>query len=235
MYDPVETDASFLYLERLVKDLGDGFVIIGGWAVHLLVRDSFRRATGREYLRSRDIDVVISAESKYVDRFKKGIQKMGFAPGGLPFRYQLVLDRETGKVLDEKAARKKDTFDLLHIDLDVFSVKKVDLATWVMNDLGPIIKNKVIIGSIPVARAAQVLKMKMMSIGSRENTDKREKDACDIYALLFHSDLGLPAEIAKEEIVRIADDYSAIISETLFEDPGQAGLIRRKLEDLAEK
>lgn len=232
LYDPVETDASFDHLVRIAKKLGDGLAVVGGWAVHLLVRDSFRRATGLDYLRSRDIDVVISTDNRYVARFKAGIERMGFAPGGLPFRYQLVLDRETRRVLDERSAKKRHTFDLLHIDLDVLSSKKVGMATWVMKDLRGALDRKVIVDGIPVARADRVLRMKLASIGMRENADKKEKDACDIYALLFYSELKPSIEIPAVQLFQFAEGYSTIIAETLFNDGGQAGIIRRNLDRL---
>jgi len=234
LYDPVETDASFDHLVKIACKFGDGLAVVGGWAVHLLVRDPFRRATGLDYLRSRDIDVVISTDSKYVTRFEAGIERMGFVPGGLPFRYQLVLDRETRKALDDKTARKRQVFDLLHIDLDVLSAKKVGMATWVMKDLGGVLDKKLIVDGIPVARADRVLRMKLASIGMRENADKKEKDACDIYALLFYSDLKPTVDIPAVQLSLLADGYSTIIAETLFNDGGQAGIIRRNLERLLE-
>jgi hypothetical protein len=157
---------------------------------------------------------------------------MGFAPGGLPFRYQLVLDRETRRVLDERSAKKRHTFDLLHIDLDVLSSKKVGMATWVMKDLRGALDRKVIVDGIPVARADRVLRMKLASIGMRENADKKEKDACDIYALLFYSELKPSIEIPAVQLSQFAEGYSTIIAETLFNDGGQAGIIRRNLDRL---
>lgn len=232
MYDPLETDTSYRYLLSLVEELGEGLVLIGGWAVYLHVNDRFRPAIGHEYLKSRDIDVIISSEPSYVKKFYTKIYEMDFVLGSLPFRYQLILDRDSMKALNEDIAKKKDTFDLLYIYLDVFTSSKVEMGTWVIEGAEKVFENKVVKGTVPMASAEDVLNLKLMSFVARDNIEKREKDACDLYALLFYSSLPSGNLPQKETLSHLADEFSEHIAWQLFNDRNYAGLVRRNIEGL---
>jgi hypothetical protein len=230
MSDPVETDASLGYLRKLARMFGGRIVVIGGWAVHLLADARYREVTGNEYLRSRDIDLIISAGGAFVTRFHSSIRTLGFVEGGLPFRYQLILDRDTGAPIDEKKAAGMNTHDLVYIFLDVFSSKKIGMGSWIIPDLARALRGRRMMGGIPVAPPGEVLKMKLLSFGERENSEKREKDACDIYALLHYCGLGRKQLPGNPALRAIADNYSEHIAETLFRDRNLGGIVRRNLE-----
>jgi len=232
VYDPVETDASYRYLQTLVSELGDGFAVIGEWAVHLHVDERFRRAIGVGYLRPGDIDVVISSKTAYVTRFKKAISEMGFVKGGLPFRYQLILDRESLEVISEKDAKEKMAYELINIYLDLFSEKKVKLGTWVITMAKDILANSTTIDNIPIASVKDALDMKVVSLKERENIEKKEKDACDIYALLQYSETVQKDVLGNETLLLLANDYSEIIASHLFNDTNYSGIVRRNIEGL---
>ena len=230
MYDPFETDASLRYLVILAKTFGQKIALIGGWAVFYLVNDRYRPATGNEYLRSRDIDLIISPEPKFAGRFASEIRKMGFVEGGLPFRYQLIIDRGTGALLGEKEAAHREPFDLIYIFLDVFSSKKVALGTWVIPELGKAFGGQRLLEGIQVAPPGEVLKMKLRSYGERVDSEKMEKDACDIYALLHYSSLDSMKLPKNPTLHAMAAEHSEYIAEALFHDRNYGGIVRRNIE-----
>ena len=98
MYDPIETDVSYDYMLKLKESLKSlRFAIIGGWGVFLHVKKEYRGAFGKEYLRSRDIDIFI--DSKEEINFLKNIKSLGFIESAYKFRYELVYDREEKKII----------------------------------------------------------------------------------------------------------------------------------------
>jgi len=229
MYDVAETDASRRYIDILVREFGDDIAIVGGWAVFFLVDERYRSATGFEYLRSRDVDLIISPKPAFVERFGAGIRTLGFVEGGLPFRYQLILERDNGSILTEKEAAIRETFDLVYIFLDVFSPRRVPLGAWVIPELDRALRGRRTIDAVPVAPPLEVLKMKLRSFGERENPEKREKDACDIYALLHYSGIDRGKVPADPAFRAIADVHSDAIAEALFRDRNYGGIVRRNL------
>jgi len=111
IYDPLETEASRKVLLELLDELklDENFGLVGGWAVHSLIHENFLRATGREFLRSRDIDVFINCKSDFPRRFARTIKKIGFVPGEYRFRYTLILDRDSMEKLSEDEARRNES------------------------------------------------------------------------------------------------------------------------------
>jgi len=72
MYDPIETDISKKFLVEILNNIeSENFGLVGGWAVYLYVNENFTRATGKEYLKSRDIDVFVKCEDEFLEKFKK--------------------------------------------------------------------------------------------------------------------------------------------------------------------
>ena len=57
LYSATETDTSYKYLQQIVKILDEPICILGGWAVYLTVNTNFKKAEGRNYLGSKDIDL----------------------------------------------------------------------------------------------------------------------------------------------------------------------------------
>jgi hypothetical protein len=60
LYEEFETDTSFRYLKEIVKIFEKTVCIIGGWAVYFTVNEHFKKEHGRNYLGSRDIDLVFT-------------------------------------------------------------------------------------------------------------------------------------------------------------------------------
>src|SRR3989344_950920 len=57
MYPELETETSYKYLKEVIKELHEPICILGGWAVFFHVNKGFKKAQGRDYLGSRDIDL----------------------------------------------------------------------------------------------------------------------------------------------------------------------------------
>jgi len=132
IYDPLETEASKRILLELLDELGSDrrFGLVGGWAVHSLINRSFLEATGREYLRSRDIDVFLDCTGDFPGRFARVLGRMGFVPGEYRFRYTLILDRESMGKLDEKA-REKQPSELIYVYLEVLGYRECEaVGVW---------------------------------------------------------------------------------------------------------
>jgi len=242
LYDPFETDLSLQFLLKLVDNFGcEKFGILGGWATYFITNNVYREATGREYLKSRDIDVFISANPKFVEKFKNSIRKTGFSPGGYPFRYTLLVDRRSKKIITEKNSRSLPLFDLFYVDLDVYSSKKTVLSNWVDKVIEEIFKGKKRIvfvegRRILIPSEELLLQLKINSYTGRGKQYKRLKDACDIYSLLFYSDLKKKWDAIRNKntldaIKKIATSEDvAYIAEYMFGDRYVEGLIRRNFE-----
>ena len=213
MYDSAETDISYEYLLKL-KDKAKSlrWAVIGGWGVFLQAKKEYQKAFGKEYLKSRDIDVFIDAE--YEDAFLKIIKDLGFKESSYKFRYELVYDREEKKIISSERTKEKHIFNLIYVFLDVFSDKKAKkLGSWVFPDLGKAeIEN---IEGFPVLDIKPLIDLKIVSFFEREKLDKELKDACDIYALLIYSgkktELTLNVKKAIDKIISRPDlqDYIA--------------------------
>ncbi len=236
MYDPVETDISQEYLLKLNEKLmGLRFAIIGGWGVFLHVKNEYQRAFGKEYLKSRDIDVFIDA--KYEKDFLGIIKSLGFRESAYYFRYELIYDREEKKIVSSEEAKKRHIFNLIYIFLDVFSNKKTEkLGSWFIADLQRVEIEK--IDSYPVLDIDSLLNLKITSFFEREKLDKELKDACDIHALLFYSGkkfkLNVKIKKAIEKIISRAD-LQNYIAENVLGDSSKAGLVVSVLKKLLEK
>jgi hypothetical protein len=65
LYQPNETKTSKKQLEIVFQRLKDETCLIGGWAVYHLVNSNFKKATGRDYVGSRDIDIGFNIEEEW--------------------------------------------------------------------------------------------------------------------------------------------------------------------------
>lgn len=247
----METEASKRILLELLDELkpGKSFGLVGGWAVHSLVNEDFLRATGREFLRSRDIDVFIDCRGGFPREFARAVKKIGFAPGGYRFRYMLILDRDSMGKLDEREAREKQTFELIYVFLDVLGNEESDaIGVWPNEIVGKMIdetamKVLAIDGrQVFVPREDLLLLLKTDSFLQRETKEKRMKDACDIYGLLFYSQSKILDVLKKDnwKVKRARHGIEAMLDEEilefiadeLFGDRFKSGLIRRNLSQL---
>jgi len=234
MYDPIETDASYDYLLKLSQRVsGLRYAIMGGWGVYFQVGKEYRKAFGREYLKSRDIDVFVEASDELA--FLAIIKELGFVESAYNFRYELVYDREEKKIISSKSAKSKPIYDLVYIFLDVFSNRKTSkLGSWVLPDLK---EAKIVeIEKIPILDINLLLRLKAVSFFEREKLDKELKDACDIYALLLYSNTKvLPNVLLKKTIEKILNrpDLQEYIAEQVLGDVFKASLVVNNLKILS--
>lgn len=253
IYDPLETGASRKILLELLDELkpNENFGLVGGWAVHFLICENFLTATGREFLRSRDIDIFINCRGDFPREFARVVKKIGFTPGEYKFRYTLILDRDSMGKLSEREARRRQIFELIYVFLDVLGNEESEaIGTWPNEIVGKIIDEKAtkvlaIEGrQVFVPREDLLLLLKVDSFLQRETKEKRMKDACDIYGLLFYSSTKIwefikrdpwKLERARRGIEAMLDEeVLEFIAGELFGDKLKSGLIRRNLSQLLE-
>ena len=94
MYDPIDTDVSFQELIIILKECKKRNIpvcVIGGWAAYLYVTEDYRRAFGKDYMGSRDIDIFFDPEQE--GEFAKFIKEFGFEKNGFKFRYEKIYNR----------------------------------------------------------------------------------------------------------------------------------------------
>ncbi len=243
MYDPVETDISKKFLLRIIEKFeSENLGLMGGWAVYMHANENFMKATGKEYLRSRDIDVFINCERRFLEKFRKIIFEMGFIPSGYSFRYQLIIDRNALKPISEDGAKRKPAFELIYVFLDVFGNEKNDiLQVWETDAVKEIIKKKATITReiggkyVNIPKRENLLAMKFESFMQRDNKEKAMKDACDIYALLFYSDMKKSPKLPEKVLEKLlSESVLEFIAEELFGDRYKSGLVKRNLQNIAK-
>ncbi len=239
MYDPLETDLSLEELKKLfleIKESGVNAGLLGGWATHFYVNETYRRAFGREYMGSRDIDLFF--ESGFDSRMSAIIRKLGFEKNGLPFRYERIYDRERHEFVSSKAAMGRQYFNLVYIFLDMFSDRETtDVGTWW--NLEALKRAKVVnVGEIALVDFNTLVALKCTALFARDKADKENKDACDIYALLFYSDNEYePTLYLKKAIEKLVSrtDLIYAISEHVLLDPSKQNLVLAALQNALKK
>lgn len=212
MYDSDELASAREALVTLKGALPDTMVLLGGWAVYHTVNDSYTREYGIPYLGSRDIDVGFHVDPSWDDddlrssAFAKAIdiaKEMGYNPMG-SFRFCRFIQKGTGRSLTEDESKRVPVYDLFYLYLDimvdrihprqaeVLGPKALDepiLARLYDEDLAEVVRTGDT--EVPVPPPHMLLAMKLKAIPNRQKEDKVFKDACDIYALLWHSPEGL--------------------------------------------
>ncbi len=231
MYDPVETDASMDHATRLFRAC-PSLVLLGGWAVYLAVRGPFLRATSRDYLRSRDVDLYLPKPASRA--FARALRSMNFEPGAYPFRHTLILDRGTCMRTEPARARTMPLHELIYVDVDVFARRGVFPGAWVVEpalarDLERAPREH--LGAVDACSAPlrPLARMKAEAYVERETEEKRAKDACDLYALLKYGG-ATPDEPLREALRRMVDsEHPAVVAEQLFLDRFAEGIVRRDI------
>jgi hypothetical protein len=126
-------------------------------------------------------------------------RSMGYGPMG-SFRYCRFIQKMTGKALTEEESKRVPSYDLFQLYLDIMvdrihprqaevlgprALDEPILARVLDEDLA----QEVNIGGskVQVPPPHMLLAMKLKSIPNRQKEDKIFKDACDIFALLWHS------------------------------------------------
>ncbi|HDP97472.1 MAG TPA: hypothetical protein ENN25_07280 [Euryarchaeota archaeon] len=208
LYDSRETQSALEALGVLADCLPNPFVVLGGWAVYLTVSESFRREHGAPYLGSRDIDIgfhidqAMSVRELRNSTFSKAIEAVriaGYTPIGSS-RYCKFIERETGEILTEEEAKELQIHEVFYLYLDIL-VDKIHPRLHEVFDIKildePII-GRIFDGSnfvsvnaggneVMIPSPNLLLASKLASIPKRQRGDKILKDACDIYAVIWHS------------------------------------------------
>jgi hypothetical protein len=223
LYDHQETDVAWDALLTLSRDLPEPFVLIGGWAVYLTTNRSYQKEHGVGYLGSRDIDIGFhvdpdcSEEALRNSTFGKALevlQETGYSPHG-SFRYCKIIKRGSGEVLTEQKAASFPMHELfyLYVDMMVDNIHPKHKAVFKFDALDePIIlrvfnqkkfvRIKIGDGEVMIPPPGLLLASKLNSIPNREKNDKQWKDACDIYAIIWHSE-----QSYKEIISFVQEEY----------------------------
>ncbi len=206
-YEKYETDISENYLKKILSTF-PGTVLLGGWAVYLLVNNNFKEARGRNYSGSRDIDIGLHIDAKWsTDQLKNSIfpglvhhlEKDGFEWQG--FRMFKNYHTETAKELtpEESKTLFAPSIFPLYIDIivdfihprfsDTFGFVPIDeplLKYFFENE--KLRKNIRFYGANLVLPTPELLlAMKLNSLPARDKEHKKIKDISDIFALLFFS------------------------------------------------
>ncbi len=231
MYDSLETDLSRDELTALFKE-SNGICLIGGWASYFYVNEQYKRAFGKDYMGSRDIDIFFDPKGE--KEFSRVVKKLGFTKNGIRFRYEKIYDRESQKFVTVEVAKRKPLYNLIYIFLDLFSNKKTTLleSWW---DLEPFKKTTFFkINDFFVADIDTLIASKCTAIFARDKADKENKDACDLYALLVYSDTQIiPTTLLCKAIEKILSrpDLLYTIAEHVLLDPYKRSIVEVTLRD----
>lgn len=202
MYQEKETEASYLYLEKVIRHLDRPICLLGGWAVYFLANPLFKKERGYPYIGSRDIDLGFDNVGT-MKRAMAKLTEMGFKR--VSFRYFKQLHFETGEELGEEEAKRTPLHDIFPMYVDLI-LPKTDSS--LAKELGfapvdePLLKHafenarhrKVIRGfgkEIILPSPALLLAMKVRSVAGRDKEHKKTKDICDIAALCLYSGVGI--------------------------------------------
>jgi len=186
MYDPIETEISFTTLKQIsdeCKKRSIPIAIIGGWATYFYVNETYRRAFGKDYMGSRDIDICFDHSKE--KEFYELITELGFTKDGYFFRWEKIYNRETKKFITPEEAKNEQIFNLIRIFLDIFCDRETNiLKSWCLDPL----KNMKfsIKDNYNVTDIGTLLALKCIALFERDKADKENKDACDLYALIVY-------------------------------------------------
>jgi len=174
-------------LNTVWDKVGEKSLLIGGWAAHFLVNDSFRKWKKADYIGSKDIDLGIRASD--LDTIIERLVHIGYKP--LNFRFYKIFDRETGRELSVKESRKFPLYNLFYLYIDLILDRKIKRNVLFFSD--PIIKLCldydlwIRIKKFKVIRPEPLLLIKMRILDQRD-PEKRMKDILDSIFISSFSD-----------------------------------------------
>jgi len=204
---PAEIRISENYLEEIFKQIKGNICLLGGWAAHHIVNRNFRKATGRDYIGSRDIDIGFHINKNWTEEqlrksefytALKQIENMGFQP--ISFRLAKDFKLENGKELTTAESARLPQHEILRLYVD-------PVVDYIHPRIKPILgfvpidepllskvftkklsnTTKIFGTNVLMPQTHVLLAMKLNSVIKRDKEDKRIKDIADIYALLWHS------------------------------------------------
>lgn len=245
MYPDNETKMSQEHLTAVFSNMKEPVCLLGGWAVYLTVNEKFNQANGRNYLGSRDIDLGFHVDPKWsttelqssaLAQSVKIMKDGGFV--GVGFRLVKYYDMDTKKEITEAAAKKKRPYEMFQLYVDTVSdnphthAQKVlgfplldeQLLSYVFKD-GRFVSLSDFGGAFKLPAPEILVSTKLKSAPDRTKDDKRIKDICDIYALLWYSSKTLPE--LKREVTAILGREKIVdtISKFMDEDYSQVSTV----------
>lgn len=229
MYDPIETDLSFNLLKDISSECKKRNIyvsIIGGWATYFYVNETYFRAFGKPYMGSRDIDICFDYSKE--KEFLQLIKDMGFAPNGMYFRWEKIYNREAKKFITSEEAKNEHIFNLIYIFLDIFCDRKTEiLKSWALDPLKQ--RKSHIIDGFSLADINTLANLKCIALFSRDKSDKENKDACDLYALIAYSGQKIASSnLLKKAIEKIVarSDLLYVIAQHVLLDPAKQNIVQ---------
>ena len=238
MYDPIETDLSFNLLTDLSNECNKRNIpiaIIGGWATYFYVNPTYQRAFGKNYMGSRDIDICFDHLKE--QEFFQLIKGMGFTENGMYFRWEKIYNRETKQYITPEQAKKEEIFNLIHIFLDLFCDRETELLkSWYID---PLKHRKIVnIDRFSVADIDTLINLKCVALFSRDKSDKENKDACDLYALIAYSQHKITnSELLKKAVEKIISrhDLLYVVAQHVLLDPAKQSIVQFLLSSKLRK
>ena len=211
LYETHEAEISRGTLPAVLAGVDEPVCLLGGWAVYLAVNSRYKKARGRNYHGSKDIDLGFhfsgdeSAESVRRSAFArsaKRLEEAGFYEIGS--RFVKHYHRETGRALSEERSKKVPMHDLFSMYVDPIVDRVPDCARDVLG-FDPL--NEAMLRAvfedgrydeiddfgarIRLPKPDVLLSTKMAALPGRTKDHKRLKDILDIYALIWYSGLDM--------------------------------------------
>jgi len=211
MYETYETGISHRYLKTVVDSLEEPICLIGGWAVYHHVNENFKKATGRDYIGSRDIDLGFHFETDWSEEiiresaFARSLRiiedKLGFMPVGFRYLKEFHIETEQELIGDEAKTTPMHFIFPLYIDPivdtihpkfhDIFKFNPIDepLLETVFTDKANRMTDRSFGKNLWLPEPHILLATKLNSVITRDKEHKRLKDIADIFALLWFTDV----------------------------------------------
>ena len=220
--------------------------LLGGWAVHIHVTDSFQSQHGRGYIGSRDIDIGVHVDPGWtpeelddtpVATTLKRIQNdLDYDRGRFGFYQQF--HRDTGERLDDDEARDLASHNVFRVDIDVIpDTTELDvfeeafgfrppaeplLAPVFGDSTGEPLNDNVdwsVSEETRIATPAALAAMKVRAFPDRDKSHKRLKDLADLHSLLWYvADYDDVRAAALEQLTGgDLDAFEAAIDSDLYE------------------
>jgi hypothetical protein len=212
-YAETVTSLSEGELQAILASAEPPVCLLGGWAVHLHVTDSFTAQQGRSYIGSRDIDIGLHVDPEWrpsdlagapiaetLTRIENGL---GYNRGRFGFYQQF--HRETGARLDDEEARGVPSHQLFRVDIDVIpDTRALDAFEEHFGFrppaeplLEPVFREETgdslgvyvdweVPNTVMIAPPAALGAMKVRAFPNRDESHKRLKDLADLHALLWY-------------------------------------------------
>jgi len=244
IYPDYEVEISRSHLQTVLAPLRQPVLLMGGWAVYLLVNESYKAATNRNYLGSRDIDLGFSMASTdlrstpFAAAMDILTRDLGFRP--VSFRLMKEIDNETGETLDPETAKRLPMYRIfqMYVDLVVDSVPAhfretfgfvppdEPLLTRVFASPEDRIEARAFGTTIWMPAPSMLLQMKLRSFPNRNKEHKKVKDLADMTALWLYA---RPKNLRIETNVR--STFEAAMEDDLMEQASaDLGLDRATVE-----